>query len=57
MAVAEYTYDSLPEHERSTLPAAADLAALLDAPIDADPFQSADQLLDDAADGPAPGTG
>ncbi|MEO7286429.1 MAG: PDDEXK nuclease domain-containing protein [Jatrophihabitantaceae bacterium] len=57
MAVADYTYESLPDHERSTLPTAADLAALLDAPIGADPFQSVDQGLGDVADGPAPGTG
>ena len=34
MAVADYTYDTLPAAERSALPAAEDIAAVLDTPWD-----------------------
>lgn len=48
MAIANYTYDNLPAYERSVLPAAADLTALLDAPVDADPSRRlADALPED----------
>ena len=33
LAVSTYTYDSLPAAERRALPAAADVAAALDAPL------------------------
>lgn len=49
MAVADYTYDTLPDAERNALPAAEDLTAVLDGPFGgADPSSRlADALPDD----------